>query len=156
MERLSRIATHDGQVVGIKPGTVSVQIEAVSACATCQAHAHCGFAESRNKTLDIPTADWRHYAVGAPVSVGIDESRGLTAVWIAYLLPALLLLAAAVGGSLAGLPEWVVALGSIAVLALYIGALYLRRGRIERRFTLTLSPLPAPSAPADKPTDTLS
>lgn len=146
MERLQRIATHKGIVVGLREGIVSVQIEATSACATCQAHAHCGFAESKQKTLDIPTADYQHYTVGQPVSVGIDESRGLAAVGIAYLLPALLLLAVAIGGTLIGMPEWGVALAAIGTLLLYVGILYLRRRHIEHRFTLSLSPLPDPPA----------
>lgn len=139
MEKLGRIASHAGTVLSTKKGFVSVQIEAISACATCQAHAHCGFAESKNKTLDIPTADWQQYHEGDAVTVHIDESRGMLAVWIAYVLPALLMLAVIIGLSLAHLPEWAVVLAAFAILGLYILLLYLRRRKVESRFTLTIT-----------------
>lgn len=138
MENTGRIASHEGIVQNVKKGFVAVQIESVSACATCQAHAHCGFAESKSKTLDIPTADWQLYHAGDTVTVHIDETRGMLAVWIAYVLPALLILAAIAAFSLAGMPEWAVVLAAFAVLGLYILVLYLRRKKVENRFTLTL------------------
>ena len=144
MERHPRIATHDGVVVAARQGAVTVKIEAVSACASCQAHAHCGFAESKEKTFDVPCPDWQTYAPGEAVTVAVDESRGLLAVWIAYLLPALILIALAVSLSALGLPEGVAALASLAGLGIYILVLYLRRQKVERRFTLTLSHAPNP------------
>lgn len=140
MERLDRIASHSGRVVSTRQGWVEVQIEAVSACATCAAHSRCGFAESKEKKLEIPTRDWEKFHVGQPVEVHIDESRGLLAVWIAYVLPALLLLATIVSLSLAHLPEWAVVLAAFGVLAFYIAILYLRRHRVEKKFTLSVSP----------------
>ena len=141
MEKLERVASHHGTVQNVRKGLVAVQIEAVSACATCQAHAHCGFAESKNKTVEVPTADWQQYHTGDAVTVHIDESRGMLAVWIAYVLPALLLLAVIIGLSLAHLPEWAVILTAFATLGLYILILYLRRRKVERHFTLTITPL---------------
>lgn len=139
MERLDRIASHDGVVIAVAPGRVRVRIEAVSACASCAAHGRCGFAESKEKEVDVPAADWSDYQPGQTVTVHIDESRGMLAVWLAYVLPALLMLAAIVGLSLARVPEWAVVLSAFAVLGLYILVLYLRRRRVERHFTLTVS-----------------
>lgn len=133
--------THPGTVTAVKQGFVTVQITSVSACASCQAHSKCGFAESKTKTLDIPTADWQQYAEGQPVTVTIDHSRGLLATWWAYLLPALLILAVAVPLSLAGLSEPLVILLSFAALALYLLLLWLLRKKLNSQFTLTLSPI---------------
>lgn len=130
--------THPGTVTAVKPGFVTVQITSVSACSACQAHSKCGFAESKTKTLDIPTTDT--FAVGAPVTVTIDHTRGLAATWWAYLLPAILLIAVAVGLSLAGLSEPLVIVLSFAVLALYILILYLFRHKLDSKFTLTVTP----------------
>lgn len=139
MERLERVASHAGIVQEVKHGRLLVKIEAVSACASCAAHGKCGFAESKDKTLEIPTADWQQYCVGQPVTVHIDESRGMLAVWIAYVLPAVLMLAAIIGLSLVRLPECAVVLAAFAVLALYVLVLYLRRRKVESHFTLTLT-----------------
>ena len=130
---------HSGRVIGIKPGYVTVQITSVSACASCQAHSRCGFAESKTKTLDIPYHEEKGaLAVGSEVVVTIDHSRGLLATWWAYLLPALVLLAVAVTLSLAGLPEPLVILLTFAALALYIAILYLLRKRLDGQFTLAV------------------
>lgn len=131
--------THPGTVLNVKPGSVTVKIQAVSACASCQAHARCGFAESKDKTLDIPTPEWQLYSQDQPVTVTIDTTHGLLATWWAYLLPALLLLAVAVSLSSAGLPETLVILLSLATLALYVLALYLWRKKLDGKFTLTIS-----------------
>ena len=140
MERLERVASHAGIVQEVKQGRVLVKIEAVSACASCAAHGKCGFAESKDKTLEIPAADWQQYTVGQAVTVHIDESRGMLAVWIAYVLPALLMLAAIIALSLAHLPEWMVVLAAFLVLGLYVLVLYLRRRKVESHFTLTITP----------------
>lgn len=139
MERLERIASHAGTVKAVASGSVEVVIESTSACASCAAHAKCGFAESKNKTVAIPTDDWQQYHEGDTVTVHIDESRGMLAVWIAYVLPAVIMLAAIAIMTLLGSPEWAVALAALAVLAIYVGLLYILRRRIGRRFTLTVS-----------------
>ena len=138
--------THPGIVTAVKPGFVTVQIESTSACAACEAHSKCGFAESKTKTLDIPTqaikqANNQVFSIGDRVTVTIDHTRGLLATWWAYVLPALLLLAAVVGFSLASLSEPAVILLSLAVLAVYILILFLLRKKLDSKFTLTVSPL---------------
>ena len=137
---------HPGIVTAVKPGFVTVQIESTSACAACEAHSKCGFAESKTKTLDIPTqaikqANNQVFSIGDRVTVTIDHTRGLLATWWAYVLPALLLLAAVVGFSLASLSEPAVILLSLAVLAVYILILFLLRKKLDSKFTLTVSPL---------------
>jgi sigma-E factor negative regulatory protein RseC len=134
---------HPGIVTEVKEGFVTVQIESTSACAACQAHARCGFAESKTKTLDIPIDDNLNdnFNVGDRVTVTIDHSRGLLATWWAYVLPAVLLLGAVVGFTLAELPEPTVILLSLAILGLYILILYLFRKKLDSRFTLKISPV---------------
>ncbi len=131
---------HPGIVIAVKKGSITVQIESVSACASCQAHSRCGFAESKSKSLDVPTRQWREYREGQNVTVSIDHTHGLQAVLIAYLLPAVLLLAVIIALSLTGLPEWAVILTSLGALGAYILFLYLIRRRLDRRFTLSVKP----------------
>ena len=139
MDSNQRIASHDCIVTAVNKGVVTVRIEAVSACAACAAHGRCGFAESKEKSIEVPTSDWSRYSLGDAVTVHVDESRGMLAVWLAYVLPAILMIAVIVGLSLAGLPEWLVVLGSFTILGIYILILYLRRRHVERHFTLTIT-----------------
>ena len=129
---------HPGIVTAVKPGFVTVQIESTSACAACEAHGRCGFAESKTKTLDIPIDDNLNdnFNVGDRVTVTIDHSRGLLATWWAYVVPAILLLATVIGSSLAGLSEPMVILLSLAILGVYILVLFLLRKKLDSRFTL--------------------
>ena len=41
--------------------------------------------------------------------------------------------------SVAGAPEWAVAAVALAVLGLFVGALYLLRSKVGRHFTLTIN-----------------
>ena len=133
---------HPGIVSAVKPGFVTVQIESTSACAACAAHSKCGFAESKTKSLDIPIDDNfnDNFKVGDRVTVTIDHTRGLLATWWAYVVPAVLLMGAVVGFTLAELPEPIVILLSLAVLAVYILILFLLRKKLDSQFTLTVSP----------------
>ena len=133
---------HPGIVTAVKTGFVTVQIESTSACAACAAHSKCGFAESKTKSLDIPIDENfnDNFKVGDRVTVTIDHTRGLLATWWAYVVPAVLLMGAVVGFTLAELPEPIVILLSLAVLAVYILILFLLRKKLDSQFTLTVSP----------------
>ena len=52
------IASHDGTVTEVLTNKVKVQIHVVSACASCEAHGKCGFADSKEKIMDIDTPQW--------------------------------------------------------------------------------------------------
>ncbi len=130
--------THPGIVISSQQGTVQVKMQVVSACASCEAHARCTFAEKKDKTVDITTPQWQNYNPGDPVTVIINSGRGLLAVLIAYILPAVLILATFATLYTLRLPELWVALASLAVIGLYTLVLYLSRNRLQQRFTFRL------------------
>ncbi len=130
--------THPGIVISSQQGTVQVKMQVVSACASCEAHARCTFAEKKDKTVDITTPLWQNYNPGDPVTVIINSGRGLLAVLIAYILPAVLILATFATLYTLRLPELWVALASLAAIGLYTLVLYLSRNRLQQRFTFRL------------------
>ena len=142
---MEKIAHHDGIVTEViahplgQTGTVRVKVHVVSACGSCKAHGHCGFADSKDKIMDIDTPQYQQYHTGEPVNVVINASRGLQAVFIAYILPALLLLATLVTLTTLHLSEGWVALATLLVVALYGGILYICRHRLQRKYTMALS-----------------
>ncbi len=136
---MKNIVEHDGVVTAVCDKTVTVQIKSVSACASCAAHAKCGFAESKDKTLEIPLPSSPLQA-GDKVLVCIDSGSGMKAVWIAYLMPAIMIIGVVIGLSAAGVAEGLVALAAFGVLALHILALFLLRTKIERKFQITIKP----------------
>ena len=133
--------SHAGTVISSECGIVKVQMQVVSACSACQAHANCTFSEKKEKIVDIDTPQWRDYTPGQRVNVIIQSGRGLQAVLIAYILPAVLLLATFGTLYALRLPELTVALASLAVIALYGALLYLLRHRLQNRFTFRIEKL---------------
>ena len=128
----------EGKIISSSDGQVRINIACHSACARCAAHQNCGFAESKDKEIVVDNDSWQEYKSGDTVEVEISERLGLTAVLVAYLLPALLAVAFFVAiYNLAG--ELLSALLTLAFFALYCGVLWLFRDRLQRHFTYTLS-----------------
>lgn len=136
---MEKIVRHSGVVSAVEPRIVHVQMRVVSACASCEAHSKCGFAEAKDKIVDVETSDWKSYQVGDPCTVTIRTGNGVKAVLIAYVLPAAVLLAAFIAFSLFIPSEGVVALLSLAVVCLYGLVLYLFRSRLQRQFSFSIS-----------------
>lgn len=137
---MEEVAKHSGVVTAVEAGQVEVRMKVNSACGSCQAHAKCGFAESADKVVVIETALWQHYHVGDAVEVVISQRNGLVAVVLAYLLPAVLMIAVfIVMNSLFG--ELWAALGTLLFVVLYWGVLWCFRKRIKQRFSFRLQSL---------------
>lgn len=136
---MEKIVKHSGVVTAVNKGCVSVKMRVVSACASCEAHSRCGFAEAKDKTVDVDTRDWKSYSPGDSVTVSIQTGNGLKAVFIAYVLPALVLIGAFVLFNSLHLNEGVTALLTLSVVGIYGVALYCIRHRLQQKFTFRIS-----------------
>ena len=136
---METIARHDGIVVDSHDGRVDVRIVQISGCASCAAHSKCGFADQKEKVVNVSTPEWEKYHAGDRVVVSVNSRRGIQAVAIAYILPAVLLLGVFIGLYCAHASELVCALSSLAAVGLYVGALYLTRKRLDSRFSFGIS-----------------
>lgn len=135
---METIATHPGIVIASTSQEVQVKMEVLSACASCQAHSHCGFAEKKDKIVNIATRDWQDYHPGDTVNVIINSGRGIQAAIIAYLIPAILLLATLITLLSLHVPETLTILFTLLVVALYGVILYLFRSRLQNKFTFRI------------------
>ena len=88
---------HTGQVVSMTPQTTTVRIVSHSACSSCHAASLCGLSEYAEKAIEVPTSPSATYGVGDEVKVVLKASMGFKAVWLAYFLPLVVLLAVALG-----------------------------------------------------------
>ena len=88
---------HTGQVVSMTPRTTTVRIVSHSACSECHAAGLCGLSEYTEKAIEVPTGPSATYGVGDEVKVVLKASMGFKAVWLAYFLPLVVLLAVALG-----------------------------------------------------------
>lgn len=128
---------HEGEVVAVEGSVVHVKMTVHSACASCEAHAKCSFSESRDKVVAIPVAKDEHYEVGDHVMVVISRGEGLLAVWWAYLLPAVGLIAVYFVVN-HWCNELISACAALGFVGLYWGVLALLRKRLDRQFRFSI------------------
>ena len=129
---------HTGKVVSMTPKTTTVQIVSQSACSECHAAGLCGLSEYTEKAIEVPTSPSATYGVGDEVQVVLKASMGFKAVWIAYFLPLVVLLAVALGLIALGVPEVVSGLAGIGAVALYYLGVWLLRDRLRNEYVFTI------------------
>lgn len=136
---MSKIATHKGKVVQLNGVNVSVMIESQSACAACHAKGMCTLSDKEDKIIDIKVSTDRaaNLSVGDEVMVAVSQQRGMQAVLLAYILPAIVVVVSLVAW-LKVVPEpWAIVL-ALAVLALYYILLYLFRNKLNSKFVMSI------------------
>lgn len=136
---MSQIATHDGKVISVSPDIVKVEMHVLSACSSCKAHEKCAFVDKADKIVEVETPEWNKYNVGDDVIVSVDEGLGMRTVLLAYLVPAIILVAALVTMSVLTESQALAALVPIALVATYFLVLYRLRDRLQRKFTFGLT-----------------
>ena len=129
---------HTGKVVSMTPTMTTVQIVSQSACSECHAAGLCGLSEYTEKAIEVPTSPSATYNVGDEVQVVLKASMGFKAVWIAYVIPLVVLLAVALGLIALGVPEAVSGLAGIGAVALYYLVIWLLRDRLRNEYVFTI------------------
>lgn len=136
---------HEGRVISVDKDYITVEIVNKSACAACHAKGVCGAADESVKQIDIAqdistlAAD---YQPGETVRVVMSPSMGVQAVWLAYVVPLLVLVAAILIFSLCGAGELVTGLGSLGAVALWYAGLFLFRNKISKIFIFSIEKQP--------------
>ena len=136
---MSNIATHDGQVITADNGKVTVEMHVLSACASCKAHDKCAFVDKADKIVEVETTEWSTYNVGDSVIVSVNESLGLLAVLLAYVLPAILIVASLVITQRQTGSELLASLVTLALVSLYFTLIYVFRDKLQRKFSFGIS-----------------
>jgi sigma-E factor negative regulatory protein RseC len=135
---MSKTVSHKGVVVAVDGRRLKVQIESVSACAACHAKGMCTLSDKEEKLIDIEMPNGMEKKVGDVVTVVVTQQRGMQAVVLAYILPAIVVILSLVG-LLNIVSEPVAIILSLLSLAVYYILLYLFRNRISSKFVMTLA-----------------
>ena len=130
--------SHRGRIVSITPEVTTVEIVSESACASCHAKGLCSLGDSTVKQVELPTRGWDNYRPGQEVDVVLRASMGHKAVWLAYLLPLLVMVAALLGTLSAGGTELTAGLIAIGAVALYYLVIWLLRGRLRNEYIFNI------------------
>ncbi len=127
---------HSGIVQKIDNNSVTVLISASSACAGCQAEGSCNMSGKEDKIIDV--AGKYDYKPGDDVTVLMKQSMGYKALFLAYLLPLILVISLLLILLLFNVSEAIAGVTSIAVLIPFYIILFLIRNKISEKFTFTL------------------
>ncbi len=130
--------SHRGRIVSITPEVTTVEIVSESACASCHAKGLCSLGDSTVKQVELPTRGWDNYQPGQEVDVVLRASMGHKAVWLAYVLPLLVMVAALLGTLSAGGTELTAGLIAIGAVALYYLVIWLLRGRLRNEYIFNI------------------
>lgn len=130
--------SHKGRVVAADTEKVTVEIVSESACAACHAKGLCSLGEQKVKTVEVPASGWNPMNVGDEVEVLLKSSMGHKAVWVAYMIPLLVLVLTIFVCGAAGLGELACGLAAIGAVALYYFVIWLLRDRLRNEYIFTI------------------
>ena len=120
------------------PEATTVVISSSSACGECHAAGLCGVADMAEKSIQVAPDPYARYKVGDEVEVVLKASMGFKAVWLAYCIPMVILLAAVLGLLALGLGEVVASVVSLAAIGLYYLGLWLFRDKLQNEYIFTI------------------
>ena len=130
--------SHIGKIVEMNPQFTTVEIVSEAACASCHAAGLCGLSEYKTKAVQVPTSTTVFYEPGEEVEVVLKASMGHKAVWLAYVLPLVILLAGILVSLKLGAGELVSALVALAAVGLYYLGIYLLRDKLQDEYIFTI------------------
>ena len=130
--------THPGKILEVTPSQVLVQIEAKSACASCHASTLCGMSESEQKIVSVPASMKDNFLPGEEVDVVLKASMGHKAVWLAYCIPLVVLLAVMFTALKTGASELAAAGLGICATAVYYFVIWLFRDRLRSEYNFII------------------
>ena len=129
---------HRGRIVSITPEVTTVEIVSESACSACHAKGLCSLGDATVKQVELPTRGWDNYQVGDEVQVVLRASMGHKAVWLAYVVPLLVMVAALLGTLAAGGSELLAGGIAILAIALYYTTIWLLRSRLKNEYVFNI------------------
>ena len=130
---------HLGIVENINGSRLKVRIVQSSACSSCSVKGHCSASETKEKIIDDYNKNGVPCQIGERVMIVGTTSMGMKAVFLAFVLPFVVLLLALIFSlKLTGGDEVLSALISLATLVPYYLIIYMCRQKISRSFMFTL------------------
>lgn len=128
---------HEGIVSKVEGNRITVSFMAQSACGECSAKNLCQISEQKEKEIVIENPS-QSFRPGEPVQIIMHSSMGLRAVFLGYVIPFILLIAALAIGDKIFSDELYVGLFGLGVAGMYYLALYLFRDIVSGKFSFTI------------------
>ena len=126
--------SHIGMVKTAGEDKTVVEIISQSACGSCNASGFCSASEAIKKEIIVPSDPSGIYKVGDKVDVVLGRSKGMTAVFLAYVIPLVLMMTSVLALSYAGINELLAGASGLGLIAFYYFMLYLFRDKIAGKY----------------------
>jgi sigma-E factor negative regulatory protein RseC len=125
---------HDGIIDSVDAKMIRVRIISESACSACHAKGACSASDMQEKMVDIPVNE-QSYQVGQRVIIAASQSQGFKAVFLAYVIPSVIILATLgfiyyLTGS-----DIIAGISSISIAIAYFTILYILKHKMEASFS---------------------
>ena len=135
---MADLIKHKGIVEKIDGSHVTVRIVQTSACSSCSAKGLCNASESKEKLIDVYQSQVP-CRVGEEVVVCGTTSMGMRAVFLAFGIPLLILLAALfVSMRMTGDDALLSAVIALCSVVPYYLIIYLCKDKLDRTFSFTI------------------
>lgn len=132
---------HRGIVENISGSHLSVRIVQTSACSSCCVKGHCSSADSKEKLIDIIDPLASSYQVGEPVMVVGETSMGVMAVFLAFVVPFIILILSLFIFMAVLDDELYASIISLGLLIPYYYILWLNKTRLKQKFSFKIKPI---------------
>ena len=132
--------SHKGIIKEFSKKGIIVGIIAESACAACHAIGACSVSDMTEKEIEIDH-DQGEFQIGQQVWVTGKSSQGFKALFLAYLLPFILVMAVLIISTKLSVNEGLGGLLSLGILIPYYLILYLFRNRLKHSFDFEIGPI---------------
>lgn len=137
---MSESIQHTGIIQEIRGNLIFIKIVQQSACAGCHAKTMCAASESKERLIEI-TDNTGTFHVNETVELYGKNSLGLQAVFLAFVIPVIIVLAVVAIGTSCQWNETACGIAGISLLIPYYGILYLLRNKLKKKFVFTLKKL---------------
>ncbi len=135
---MSKKIEHSGVVREINGTDVKVEIIQMSACSSCHANGACSAADKDEKIIDAVNENLS-LKVGDPVIITGENSTGLLAVLIAFVIPFILILLSLIITGKFTQNEITSGLISLSILVPYFIIVSMFNKKLKKKFTFYIS-----------------
>lgn len=133
--------SHEGVVEGTRDRRIRVRFTRHSACSDCHAKGICSVSDQENKSLEFNDSAGK-FKTGEKVQIILSRSLGFRAMFIAYILPFLIVLLSLILFTSLSISEGMAGLLSLGILVPYYLTLKIFRKKIDKTYTFTLRQIP--------------
>jgi positive regulator of sigma E activity len=132
---------HTGIVKEVNDNSVTVSILPESACGNCRVRSSCSVGESSEKIIEVIKKRDELYSTGEEIKVLLDQSLGIKALGLGYILPFLLLMLTLIVLTYWDVNEGLAGLLAILSLVPYYTVLSFFRDKLKKEFSFRLQKL---------------